>query len=74
MPSTRRTEYQGLLVTRSYLTVFFEEHINGSVRFREIKVPIGDLVRDDLSAAVDNHVRRRLIQTWSGDSALPGID
>lgn len=66
------TSFQGITVTSSYMTVHFAVGNGSWLRHSEIKVPINELLTDEVTQAVDKHVRRRMIEIWSGEQ-IPGL-
>lgn len=67
-----QTSFQGLTATDAYLTVHFAVGNGGWLRHAAIKVPIGDLLTDEVTQALDRHVRRRMLEIWS-DEPLPDL-
>lgn len=72
--SRPKTEYQGVICTDQYLTVFFKQETGTSVRFSEIKVPLADLEKAGLVNAIDGIVRRRLILAWAASQEMLPTD
>lgn len=60
-----QTSFQGITVTPSYLTVHFAVGNGGWLRHAAIKVPMTELLTDEVTQALDTHVRRRMIEIWS---------
>lgn len=69
----RRNDFQGITVTDSYLTVHFIREVGTTIRFAEVKVPIGALLTDDVMKVMDKTIRRRLVEAWSAEMEGPGL-
>lgn len=69
----KRVQYQGVTTSDLYLRVMFEHRVGGSVRFEEVKVPLGDLLGENVMTALDRTIRRRLIEQWSDELEGPGL-
>lgn len=65
MASKIKTSYQGLIVTERYVTVHFAVGNGSWLRHQTVKIPISELLTDQVTQAIDRHVRRRLIEIWS---------
>lgn len=65
MPSKVKVSYQGIIVTEQYLTVHFAVGNGVWMRHQTVKVPLRELLTDQVTQALDRHVRRRLIEIWS---------
>lgn len=72
MPSPVKTSYQGLILTDQYLQVHFNVGNGSWVRHQHVKVPISEFLTDEMTQAIDKHVRRRLIEIWS-DEPIPDL-
>lgn len=70
MTSRIKVSYQGLIVTDQYLTVHFAVGNGSWMRHQTVKVPLAELLTDEVTQAIDRHVRRRMIEIWS-DTPLP---
>lgn len=70
---TKRVQYQGVTTSDLYLRVMFEHRIAGSIRFEEVKVPLADLLGENVMKALDKTIRRRLIEQWSEELEGPGL-
>lgn len=65
MSNRIKTSYQGLIVTERYVTVHFAVGNGSWLRSSTVKIPISELLTDQVTSMVDRHVRRRLIEIWS---------
>lgn len=65
MTSKIKTSYQGLIVTQSYVQVHFNVGNGTWMRHEHVKIPLSELLTDEVTQAMDRHVRRRLIEIWS---------
>lgn len=70
---TKRVAYQGVSTSDLYLRVHFEHRVAGSIRFEEVKVPLADLLGENVLQALDKTIRRRLIERWSEELEGPGL-
>lgn len=68
------TMYQGLTATSEYVTVHYQVGNGNWIRFASVKIPIADLMTDTVTRALDRHVRRQLIEQWSGVETAPLFD
>lgn len=67
MPSPIKTSYAGLVLTDAYAQVHFKVGNGSWVRHAHVKVPISELLTDEVTQAIDRHVRRRMIEIWSAE-------
>lgn len=61
------TKYQGITVTDKFLTVHFLATEGLAVRLRSVKIPIRDLLRSEVTDALDKAVRADLMRLWAQD-------
>lgn len=73
MPSPVKVSYQGLILTDQYLQVHFNVGNGSWMRHQHVKVPLTELLTDELTQQLDKHVRRRLLEIWS-DEPIPELD
>lgn len=62
-----KLSYQGLVVTSSYVQVHFNIGNGTWMRHQHVKVPINEFLTDEMTQAIDRHVRRRMIEIWSAE-------
>lgn len=67
-----KVSYQGLICTEQFMTVHFAVGNGAWIRHQTVKVPMKDLLTDEVTQAIDKHVRRRMIEIWS-DTPLPDL-
>ena len=72
MASKIKVSYQGLIVTSSYVQVHFNVGNDSWIRHQHVKVPISEFLTDEITQAIDRHVRRRMIEIWS-DTPVPDL-
>ena len=65
MPSKVKVSFQGIIVTQAHVQVHFAVGNGSWIRHQHVKVPIAELLTDEMTQAMDRHVRRRLIEIWS---------
>lgn len=71
-PSPIKTSYDGLICTEQYLSVHFKVGNGSWIRHSTVKVPLRELLTDEVTQMIDRHVRRRMIEIWS-DTPLPDL-
>lgn len=59
------TSYEGITATAGFVTVYFTERVGGGLRFSSVRVPLVELLQEQVTDQMDRAVRRRLIQVWS---------
>jgi hypothetical protein len=66
--------YEGINVTDKYLTVSFTLGYGAAKRFREVKVPVSDLLSPAVWHALNHCEAQRLRAYWEdGVRPLPGL-
>lgn len=70
--SKLKTSYQGLICTDKYVTVHFAVGNGSWLRHQTVKIPVDELLTDQVTSMIDRHVRRRLIEIWS-DEKVPDL-
>lgn len=65
MAAKMKVSYQGIIVTEQYLSVHFAVGNGVWLRHSTVKVPLSELLTDQVTQAIDRHVRRRMIEIWS---------
>lgn len=67
-----KISYQGLVVTATAIEVHFAVGNGVWLRHQRVRVPLGEFLTDEVTQAIDRHVRRRMIEIWS-DTPLPDL-
>ena len=62
-----QTSFRGITVTPQYLTVHFAVGNGGWIRHSTIKVPLDELLTDEVTQSIDSHVRRRMVEIWGAE-------
>lgn len=66
--------YEGITVTDKYLTVSFTLGYGAAKRFREVKVPMKDMLDPSVWEALNHAEAARLRAHWeAGSRPLPGL-
>jgi len=60
-----KCELSGIGISEQYLTVGLTLHLNGTMRFLSVKVPVHLLLEKGIAECLDRQVRRDLIERWS---------
>lgn len=63
-----KISYQGLIVTTTAVEVHFAVGNGVWLRHAKVRVPMEEMLTDEFTQALDKHVRRRMIEIWSGES------
>lgn len=72
MANRVKTSFQGVTCTAQYVTVHFAVSNGVWTRMSTVKVPLNELLSDEVTQALDKHVRRRMIEIWS-DTPVPDL-
>lgn len=67
-----KVSYQGLILTDAYMQVHFAVGNGSWARHQHVKVPLAELLTDQVTQAMDRHVRRRLVEIWS-ETPIPDL-
>lgn len=62
-----KVSYQGLVLTDAHVQVHFAVGNGSWLRHQHVKVPLSELLTDQVTQAIDRHVRRRMIEIWSSE-------
>lgn len=63
-------KYTGVTVTQQYLTVHFEDHQGTALRFGTIKVPIMDLIDDEILYQIYKAAAKALRLAWEDNGEV----
>lgn len=67
-----KVSYQGLVVTTTAVVIHFAVGNGVWLRHSTVRVPLSEMMTDEVTQALDKHVRRRMIEIWS-DEPVPDL-
>ena len=70
--SKMKISYQGLIVTATAVEVHFAVGNGVWLRHQRVRVPLSELLTDEVTQALDRHVRRRMLEIWS-EEPIPDL-